>query len=782
MDTIRKIFVLPPMENEYDRQSARVLQVILVFLGCVSVAYSILSIVTDYPNLGRYAVQGGILVTFMLIGLILLRKGYQRLVATVEILVIWLVFTAAAYTGGGVISSGYFGYLVVLVVTGVVSGRRLDTVVVAFFCAGAGYYFVYAAAHGLLPASRVPLNPFAIWIDSLIFFAVVTGLLILTMRVTYSALSRINEELLERRCAETRQQNRREMLEKVIRLGKVVTEVADYRTVLLRIWNGIRDDLGFDRVGLFTYNASRNTMHGSFGTDRNGNFVEEWHLEFPASGDDFFARVLSRPDGYYFTSDYEKERSLRPNHIMGGVKYYAAVSAWAGDKPVALICVDQLTSGHQITDEQMEALRFFAGYAGLAIQNARLYQMEYSRQVMLEKVIRLGKVVTEVADYRTVLLRIWNGIRNDLGFDRVGIFTYDASRKTARGSYGTDREGHLTEEWQLEVPAWGDDFWGGVLNQFNGFYFTNDYGKGRNLSPEDIMVGVKYYAAVSVWAGDKPVAVICADQLLSGREITGEQLEALRLFAGYAGLAIENAYLNRELEQRVKDRTVQLEAANRELEAFSYSVSHDLRAPLRGVNGYVKILEDDFAASFPFEAQNYLEKIKASGNKMGQLIDALLAFSRIGRSPLRKQTLDLNHLVHSVIELLTPEIANRQIKWVLGDLPPAEADPILLHQVYANLLGNAVKYTGKRAQAHIEIGSETQNDALVYFVRDNGAGFDMRYAEKLFGVFQRLHRDDEFEGTGIGLAIVQRIIQRHGGRIWAEAEVDKGTTFYFTLS
>jgi signal transduction histidine kinase len=591
---------------------------------------------------------------------------------------------------------------------------------------------------------------------------------------TYSAVKK-------RRHKEQRKYYRLEMLEKVIRLGKVVTEAADYQTVLLRIWSGVRSELGFDRLGLYIYDASQNAMRGCFGTNQNGQIIDEQHLFYPLQDNGFFSKVLSQPDGFFFSKNFGAELNYPPNDELSQVKYHAAVSAWAGDKPVAVICVDQLISGRTITTEQLEALRLFAGYAGLAIENARLNQSERTRQEMLEKVIRLGKLVTEVADYRMVLFRIWNGMRNELGFDRVGIFTYDASRGTARGSYGTDRQGNLTEEWQLEVPAWSIDFFGGMLNQPDGFYFTTDYEKDRNLPPEDMMSGVKYYVAASAWAGEKPVALLCADQLISGRTINEEQVEALRFLAGYAGLALKNADLNQELEKRVAERTTQLEVANKELEAFSYSVSHDLRAPLRSINGFAKILGEDFSHELSPMAGSFLGKIIDSGEQMTQLIDELLDFSRLGRKPLNIQPVDVNELVQAVIESLAPETAGRQIEWIRTGLPATEADPALLRLVYANLLGNAVKYTARRETARIEVGSFVQDGEAVYFVRDNGAGFDMQYADKLFGVFQRLHREDEFEGTGIGLATVQRIINRHGGRIWAEAEVDKGATFYFTL-
>jgi light-regulated signal transduction histidine kinase (bacteriophytochrome) len=340
----------------------------------------------------------------------------------------------------------------------------------------------------------------------------------------------------------------------------------------------------------------------------------------------------------------------------------------------------------------------------------------------------------------------------------------------------------MVEEWDLEYSTDADAFFPVVFSRPDGYYFSSDYEKERNLQPDHIMSGVKYYAAVSAWAGDEPVAVICVDQLVSGRQITEEQLEALRLFAGYAGLAIENAHLNSDLEKRVEERTAELEAANRELEAFSYSVSHDLRTPLRSVNGFTQILKEDFSQDFSQQALGFLNKIQVASNKMGLLIDDLLNFSRLGRKPLNIKPVNLNVIVQNVLDSLAPEMAGRQIDWSLPELPPANADSLLIQLVYANLIGNAVKYTGKCEIAHIEVGSMKIDGETVYYVRDNGAGFDMQYADKLFGVFQRLHADDEFMGTGIGLATVRRIVERHGGRIWAEAEVDKGAAFYFTLA
>jgi len=239
--------------------------------------------------------------------------------------------------------------------------------------------------------------------------------------------------------------------------------------------------------------------------------------------------------------------------------------------------------------------------------------------------------------------------------------------------------------------------------------------------------------------------------------------------------------LNLELEQRVVERTAELETANKELEAFSYSVSHDLRAPLRHIEGFVEILRATKADALDEEGQRHLQTIADSSRQMGKLIDDLLGFSRTTRVELRKIKVQLNEVLEGVLQEMQPDIRNREIEWDIGKLPEVEGDPALLRQVFYNLVSNALKYTRTRRFAKIEIGSTRTDNEFVIYIKDNGVGFDPRYAQKLFGVFQRLHRASEFEGTGIGLANVRRIIARHGGRTWAESELDEGATFFFSL-
>ncbi len=239
--------------------------------------------------------------------------------------------------------------------------------------------------------------------------------------------------------------------------------------------------------------------------------------------------------------------------------------------------------------------------------------------------------------------------------------------------------------------------------------------------------------------------------------------------------------LNEGLEKRVRERTIQLETANKELEAFSYSVSHDLRTPLISIQAFSRLLSEKYGTQLDAKGKTFLDAIQKSTKQMDQLINDLLALSRLKRHDFKSVEIDVGSLAKSVFEELKVIIPDRELRLTVNHTPPGPGDPSLMHQVFVNLLSNAIKFTRKRETARIEVGGAVGNGENTYYVKDNGVGFDMADVEKLFGVFHRLHSADEYEGTGIGLAIVQRIVTRHGGRVWAEGKIDEGATFFFTL-
>lgn len=301
--------------------------------------------------------------------------------------------------------------------------------------------------------------------------------------------------------------------------------------------------------------------------------------------------------------------------------------------------------------------------------------------------------------------------------------------------------------------------------------------------------GIKALLEVPIFIGDEWWGTMGFDDCEQERDWSVAEIDALKIAAKLISTAIhrqraEQAVhtLNEQLEQRVIARTAQLAATNQELEAFSYSISHDLRAPLRSIDGFSSLLADEFSPILGQTGQQYLSRIRAGAQRMNHLIDDLLAFSRLSRQELRKVPVEPGTLARQVWEDMRPALSGRLVEITIAeDFPICQADASLLWQVFANLLENAIKFTRGKEQARIEVGWQIQEGETVYFVRDNGAGFDMQYASKLFGVFQRLHRQDEFEGTGVGLANVKRIITRHGGRVWAKGELNQGTVIFFTL-
>jgi signal transduction histidine kinase len=595
---IKNFFTLPDFKSDTQLYTARMLRVVVGVTAILSIFYTIINITSDPGNSLRYLGQFVFITASLLAMALLVKKGKPQGAALLLVFSSWLVFTAAAYTSGGVISAAYMGYLVVLTMAGIVAARQKWTFLAAALCALSGYGLLYAERHEFLPQPAVALDSTGLWLDSLIYFSIVAALQILASRNIQDALQRSRQEAQEKQEAERREKRRSVLLRRVIELGQDITQAAELDWCLKTIHQSVQKGLGFDRVGVFLYDEEHRVLHGTYGTDRQGNLAD-------------ISRTIEHADEY--------------------------------------------------------------------------------------------------------------------------------------------------KAWQI------------ALNSPDGVSLIEDYDKKYQFTPEDEMYGVKQHLTVSAWAGKKPVALIATDNMITNRPIEPEIIEALSLFAGYAGLAIVNAR--------------HLESVNQELESFSYTVSHDLRSPLRAVVGFSQILMTDYKEQSieSGDSLHHIKRINENGKKMGKLIDDLLNFSRIGRQTMRISDCETKIIVEGTIERLRERNNPREINWIIQDLPPCQADYIMFQQVWFNLLDNASRYSLSSSEPTVEVGSLQQNGQIVFFVRDNGQGFEMKYAEKIFAIFQRLNHGEELDSTGIGLSIVQRILQRHGGKIWAVSEPNKGATFYFSL-
>ncbi len=450
-----------------------------------------------------------------------------------------------------------------------------------------------------------------------------------------------------------------------------------------------------------------------------------------------------------------------------------------------------------------------AGQIGITVENAALFQETKTRAKELSALYSVATVVNESLDLGSLLRSVMEKVLEIFDFDAARIYLYDENKKELHllAHQGFPQDAYPEESYPPGVGVIGKVFETGEPRFFEDIQNDPEF---RRLAYKRIALRAGFRGGffIPIRVKDKTVGVI---NFVSKNmhQFPSNEVQLIHSIANHVGIAVENSQLyerskrqafqlqadvaelrkaeeeicklNEGLEQRVLQRTAELEASNKELEAFSYSVSHDLRAPLRAINGFSRIILEDHASQINPKTQHYLRLVGDNSQQMGNLIDDLLTFSRLNRQPVERQSVATAEVVDRVLKDMDGDREGRRIDITIGDLPVCQGDPALLKLVFLNLISNAFKFTRRREVAVIGIGCRGEGSEWVYFVRDNGVAFDMRYADKLFGVFQRLHRAEDYEGTGVGLATVQRIIQRHGGRVWAEAEVDKGATFYFTL-
>ncbi len=717
-----------------------------------------------------------------LFALWLTRRGNVFLASHIVLLSLWLSSTLFSWVSGGVRSPEIILFAAVTALGGLLLGARGS-----LFFGGISVLTLLGMAglemSGYIFPTLFTLHPFVVW---LVAFATL-GAIVIPINITTGSLNatvqRAQLELDERRQAEENARRRTEEVSLLYRFGLAIAQGNNlYETILnirAQLSELIPNHLFF--VALYDSRTDEISYPVFYVGGRNLRIPIRKMSQSPG----ITGAVIRHQATLYVPdiNDPAADSSYNPLRRMDvETRTFLGVPLLVGKEITGVISL-QHNDPEAYSQEQVSLVETLAIQISNAIEKVRLIdqlqselserrrveeEVRHERDLaaehrrLLQKVLEVGKRISEVSGLDACLHTTHAAIQQELGLDRVSIFLHDPQSDSLQlpTCHLHNPANPHTFSAPPEAAAWQETL----------------QTPGKAL----ITLGEKNAPLILVLVsdGEKPVALLAADNALSGRQIRPEAVEALRLLAGYVGLNIRNTRLHEELEQRVQERTAQLQLTMTELESFSYSVGHDLRAPLRGIQGYSQMtLEED--RSLRPHTQNNLRNIIHAARTMGELIDALLNFSRITRAPLQMSSTDLTALAQEITDHLVLQDPERQAQITIQPGIFAECDPHLLHIALQNLLENAWKFTSKNPHTQIEFGYQPETNT--YYIRDNGAGFSMAYSHKLFGAFQRLHRADEFSGHGTGLAITQRIIQRHGGRIWAQAEPNQGATFFFTL-
>jgi|GEM_PF-1828764 len=704
--------------SDLSRFLLTILSFLVAFLSLGSLAY----LVNPTPLNLSITRDSLVLAGISLVAIFLVRQRRPSLAVLVMLLACGVVLFRAAWFGAGL--SGTAFLLTGLLVTGATMywGQRIG--LAALLVVGLyGLFLFFARQAGwLLNGSRLPEDWFmlAVLIGNFAVITLIIGIVLQYLEKMVSQM-RANEDEVRRLNAELEQ-----------RVAERAAQLAKSEHLLKIITENVQDVI-------WTADLRLNTTYITDSGARLLGYTLEEIRRHPLK------KALT-PESYEFAYQALKEELEKESPVDSDPARSRVLHLDYIHKNGSILRVEVRASF--LRDEQGRPI-------GLMGVNRDVSERHWMEKALLESEERYRKITSVISDY-SYSARV----------DAQGQF----SPEWVAGAFA-EITGYEFDEY-LAAGGWGtllhpDSMEQDLLDRENTLANKPIEGSVLKIRRKDGAIRWVRNFAQPVW---HPTENRLAGVYGGVQDVTAEIEATQRLEA-----------LNDELEKRVAERTTRLETALSELESFSYSISHDLRAPLRAVNGYAGMLLAEHRADFSPDVIEKLQAIKENGQRMGQLVDGLLQFLRSGSERIERQTVNPGEIAQSVLDRLRPQIENRPVEIVVEELPPCSANLRLLDKVYEGLISNAIKFTRGRNPARIEIGALEQDGRQVYFVRDNGVGFDMKYYDKLFGVFQRLHHMSEFEGIGASLAIVQRIINRQGGLIWAEAEVDKGATFYFTL-
>lgn len=594
------------------------------------------------------------------------------------------------------------------------------------------------------------------------------------------------QDVTQRKQAEDVLRARTRQLEALRAVGTEITRELDLPTLLDLIMHRLTEFVGGASGTIYLWDEAAQVLSPQVWAS-HGEWMRKGRVQL---GEGLTGLVAQRREGL-IVNDYRSWPHARP-FILKHTNVTAVVAEplLYRDRLLGVIAVDDQGTGRRFTEQDHELLRLFATQAAVAIENARLFAAAGQRAAQIKTLRDIGQAIAARLELPEVLEAVVSGAMELLGTQHAQIALWDEATRILRlGAVGGT---HAAQVGKDEY-ALGEGAVGTVALTWRPLVL-NDYQASRYASPN--YPDVRAAITVPVLFEDRLLGVLHAHTTRPGKSFTPNDRRRLQMLATQTAIAIENArlyeqvreYAN-ELERKVEERTrelqtanTQLRAANAELEAFSYSVSHDLRNPLLSIEGFSRLLLKKYGTVLDAEGKDYLERVRTGAQRMGELIEALLGLARVTRHPLQQEPVDLSAQAGTIVNDLRQRDTQREAEVAIQDGLVVQGDAQLLRILLENLLGNAWKFTVNRRPARIEVGRLSgEEGAAVYFVRDNGVGFDMAEADQLFGMFQRLHGADQFPGTGIGLATVQRIVERHGGRVWAEGVIESGATICFTL-